>query len=63
MEKKITCRKIDGTTVEVLASELSFRPSVYGVAIQDGKVLLSPQFGDGYDFTCQRRARTFRNGS
>ena len=50
MEKKITCRKIDGTTVEVLASELSFRPSVYGIAIQEGKVLLSPQFGDGYDF-------------
>lgn len=35
--------------MEVLASELSFRPSVYGLVIKDGKVLLVPQFGDGYD--------------
>lgn len=50
MDKKITCRTIDGSAVEVLASELSFRPSVYGVIIQDETILLSPQFGDGYDF-------------
>jgi 8-oxo-dGTP pyrophosphatase MutT (NUDIX family) len=49
MEKKITCRTIDNGTIEVPLSELSFRPSVYGVAIANGKVLLSPQF-DGYDF-------------
>ncbi len=49
MDKKIKCRTIDGGTVEVSASELSFRPSVYGVVIKDKKVLLVPQFGDGYD--------------
>ena len=49
MGKKITCRTIDGGTMAVLASELSFRPSVYGVVIQSEKVLLVPQFGDGYD--------------
>src|SRR6185436_3855978 len=49
MSKKITCRTINGGKIEVSADELAFRPSVYGVAIQDGKVLLSPQY-DGYDF-------------
>jgi ADP-ribose pyrophosphatase YjhB (NUDIX family) len=49
MEKKIVCRTIDGGTVEVPASELSFRPSVYGVVIKDDMVLLVPQFEDGYD--------------
>jgi 8-oxo-dGTP pyrophosphatase MutT (NUDIX family) len=49
MDRTIKCRTIDGGSVEVLANELSFRPSVYGVVIQDGKVLLSPQFDDGYD--------------
>lgn len=49
MDKKIKCRTIDGKTIEVNTSELSFRPSVYGVIIKDEKVLLSPQFGDGYD--------------
>ena len=49
MTKKITCRTIDGKTIEVSSEELTFRPSVYGVAIQDDKVLLVPQW-DGYDF-------------
>jgi ADP-ribose pyrophosphatase YjhB (NUDIX family) len=50
MAKKIQCRTIDGGVYEASAEELSFRPSVYGVAIKDDKVLLVPQFGDGYDF-------------
>ncbi len=51
MKKKfVICRDIDGKTQKVKVSELSFRPSVYGVLIKDNKVLLSPQFGDGYDF-------------
>ena len=49
MDKKVTCRMIDGQKIEVLVDELSFRPSVYGVIIKDGKVLLVPQW-DGYDF-------------
>ena len=49
MTKKITCRTIDGQTQEVLAADLVFRPSVYGVAIRDDRVLLVPQW-DGYDF-------------
>lgn len=49
MDKKVTCRTIDGTTQEVLASELSFRPSVYGVVLRDDAVLLVPQW-EGYDF-------------
>lgn len=46
---KITCRTIEGKKQEFNVSELVFRPSAYGVAIRDGKVLLSPQW-DGYDF-------------
>ena len=38
-----------GNEYEVLPKDLEFRPSVYGVIIQDGKVLLSRQW-DGYDF-------------
>lgn len=34
---------------EVDASELVFRPSVYGVLVENGKVLLSKQW-DGYDW-------------
>lgn len=48
-EKIISCRDIDGNIFEVPASELKFRPSVYGIIIQDNKVLLSKQW-DGYDF-------------
>ncbi len=49
MNKRIKCRTIDGDYVEVSAEELTFRPSVYGVAVKDGNVLLVPQW-DGYDF-------------
>ena len=43
------CRTIKDEKREVLASELTFRPSIYGIIIQDQKVLLVPQW-DGYDF-------------
>lgn len=49
MPQKIICRTIDGSTQEVDAGDLAWRPSVYGVAVRDGKVLLVPQW-DGYDF-------------
>lgn len=49
MSKLIKCRTIDGGSKEVPLDELSFRPSVYGVIIRDGKILLVPQW-DGYDF-------------
>lgn len=50
-KKTVSCRTVpvDGTKTEVPVNELSFRPSIYGVVIQDGKVLLVPQW-DGYDF-------------
>jgi len=47
--KKVICRDVEGNTYEVQAKELTFRPSVYGIMIKDGKVLLSKQW-DGYDF-------------
>ncbi|MBI3291176.1 NUDIX domain-containing protein [Candidatus Falkowbacteria bacterium] len=47
--KKIICYHLDGTPQEVNISELRFRPSVYGLLIKDGKILLSKQW-DGYDF-------------
>lgn len=37
-------------TVNVLCSELHFRPSVYGIVVKDGCVLLPRQFGDGFTF-------------
>lgn len=46
---KIICHDINGNLTEVEAKQLTFRPSVYGVLIEDDKVLLSKQF-DGYDF-------------
>lgn len=49
MDKKVKCRTIDGDFIEVPIEDLTFRPSVYGVAIKDGHVLLVPQW-DGYDF-------------
>ena len=47
--RKVICRDIHGERQEVAVGDLAFRPSVYGVAIRDGKVLLVPQW-DGYDF-------------
>ena len=45
MTRMITCKDISGKTYEVAESELRWRPSVYGIVIRDGKLLLSKQFG------------------
>ncbi|HIP49912.1 MAG TPA: NUDIX domain-containing protein [Candidatus Pacebacteria bacterium] len=47
--KKVTYEDINGDTGEVDVDKLYFRPSVYGVLIEDSKILLSKQW-DGYDF-------------
>ncbi|MDB5238485.1 MAG: phosphohydrolase [Candidatus Kaiserbacteria bacterium] len=48
-ERTVTCIGINGEKAEVPVSQLQFRPSVYGVIVRDGKVLLSSQW-DGWDF-------------
>lgn len=45
----ITCHDIEGNTFDVYPKDLTFRPAVYAVIIQDDKILLSKQW-DGYDF-------------
>jgi len=45
---KVICRDIENKLYEVSVSELTFRPSVYGVIVKEGKILLSKQW-DGYD--------------
>lgn len=47
--KKVICHNHANEEFEVEASKLKFRPSVYGILIEDDKVLLSRQW-DGYDF-------------
>lgn len=47
--KKIICIDRHGKKHEVPKDELIWRPSVYGIVIKDGKILLSKQW-DGYDF-------------
>jgi 8-oxo-dGTP diphosphatase len=47
--KKIICSDIERKTHEVEVDRLIFRPSVYGIFIEDNKILLSKQY-DGYDF-------------
>ncbi len=47
--KKVVCYNQENEKKEVNASELIWRPSVYGLLIRDNKILLSPQW-DGYDF-------------
>lgn len=50
MSRVITSVDIYGKTHKVPVSELKWRPSVYGIVIHDGKILLSPQFEDNrYD--------------
>jgi ADP-ribose pyrophosphatase YjhB (NUDIX family) len=49
MEKEVICTDINGKEYKVPVSKLAFRPSVYGVIIENEKVLLSKQW-DGYDF-------------
>ncbi len=48
MTKKITCSDISGNKTQVSKDKLIFRPSVYGVLIEDGKILLS-RIWDGYN--------------
>ncbi|MDP2648894.1 MAG: NUDIX domain-containing protein [Patescibacteria group bacterium] len=48
-ETVVCTNRLNGETKEVPAEKLIFRPSAYGVIIQDGKVLLNPAW-DGYDF-------------
>ncbi len=44
------CRNIrNGAEKRIPVSMIAFRPSVYGVVVKDGKVLLVKQW-DGYDF-------------
>jgi len=49
MKDKIVCHDTKNNEFEVSTDKLTFRPSVYGVLIDNNKVLLSKQF-DGYDF-------------
>lgn len=49
MKKTVFANKLEGGTIEVDPKDLRFRVSVYGVLIQDGKILLSPWW-DGWDF-------------
>lgn len=49
LNKKIICTDKDKKEYEITADQLSFRPSVYGVIVDNGKVLLARQW-DGYDF-------------
>ncbi|MCE9541712.1 NUDIX domain-containing protein [Candidatus Kaiserbacteria bacterium] len=45
----VICKNERGESAEVRKDTLEFRPSVYGVIIKDGAVLLSAQW-EGYDF-------------
>ena len=48
--KKVVCHDIYDKTYEVDADKLIYRPSVYGLLIEDNKILLLKQHS-GYDFT------------
>lgn len=48
-EVYVTCHDIHGNTKDIPASQLYFRPSVYGVLIENEKILLLKQW-EGYDF-------------
>ena len=47
--KKVICHDINQKLYQVDANKLIYRPSVYGVLIENNQVLLSKQH-DGYDF-------------
>jgi ADP-ribose pyrophosphatase YjhB (NUDIX family) len=49
MAKTVTCVDINGKKYDVSVSDLTWRPSAYGIVIKDKKILLSKQFVDGYD--------------
>jgi len=48
-KKTITCHDINNKEFEIDVDKLNFRPSVYGLLVEDNKILLSKQW-DGYDF-------------
>jgi 8-oxo-dGTP diphosphatase len=45
----VVCVDLQGETYEVDSSVVKWRPSAYAVVIKDNALLVSPQFGDGYD--------------
>jgi ADP-ribose pyrophosphatase YjhB (NUDIX family) len=45
----VTALDVYGGATEVDVKKLSWRPSVYGIVIEDGKILLSPQFKGKFD--------------
>jgi 8-oxo-dGTP diphosphatase len=47
--QSVVCVDREGNRKEVPTADLVFRPSIYGIIIEDGKILLSRQW-DGYDF-------------
>lgn len=47
--KLVVCHDIEGNEYMVSSSDLSFRPAVYAIIVEDNKILLSKQW-DGYDF-------------
>jgi len=49
MANKVICHDMNGKIYKIDAKKLTFRPSIYGILIEKGKVLLSKQY-DGYDF-------------
>ncbi len=49
MSKKILCHDLNGNKTEIESNKLTYRPSVYGILIENNKILLSKQW-DGYDF-------------
>jgi len=68
MSKTVTSIDIYGKTYEVPVSDLSWRPSVYAIVLQDDKLLVSPQFeekrydlpGGGVDLGEQLEAAVIR---
>lgn len=46
--KEVVCHDMHNNEFKVVVDKLTFRPSVYGVLLNEGKVLLSKQW-DGYD--------------
>jgi 8-oxo-dGTP pyrophosphatase MutT (NUDIX family) len=48
-KEKVIGQDINKNKVELDVSKMKFRPSVYGILIEDNKILLSKQW-DGYDF-------------
>lgn len=47
--KKVLCHNLDNKEFAVESDKLIFRPSVYGILVENDRVLLSKQW-DGYDF-------------